>query len=153
MAGVITDSEVQGWLDESKIQVASGDYDELEDVARTQVFAALAGLDVDTTTWITAEATPELIRKIVAMLTAAWLYARLYSEDVEGTPRYTVWLESKALSLVASVIAGDIDIEGSSGTIDNTPLFYPNDSSTLLEYTNEPDSDYTTGAFQMGRVF
>ena len=154
MPGVITDSEVQGWLDTTKIQVSSADYDELEDVARTQVYASIGALGVDTTTWTTAAATPELVRKVVAMLTASWLYARLYSEDVNGVPAYSVWLESRANGLIASLIAGDIDIDGSTTTAASSgPVFYPTDASTLLEDSGEADADYDTGKFSMGRVF
>ena len=78
---------------------------------------------------------PDIIIDISAMLAAAYLYYRVYSEETTEVPAYAVQLEARATNLLMQVKAGTLAIEDSdgiaiiSGTDFDSADFWPNDST------------------------
>lgn len=154
MAGVVTDQEVQAWLDRSKIVVDSADYLDIELSERAIVYAKLSTAGFDTSTWTDESAAPDLVSKVIAMRVASWLYRRLYSEEsTDGNP-YADKLMEMSDQVLTSIATGTVDIPGQdTATVDTDPIFYPTDASTQLEAEGESDYDYAAGKFGMGMVF
>lgn len=153
---VITEPEVQQWLETTKLDVPSVDT-ELELTARTMVFGKV-GQSYDTTTWVDPASTPRLIRSAVAMLVAAWTYARAYSEDDSSTSGYAKWLESKALDLADSITSGTSDLSEVAGdpVSSGQPAFFPTDNTgteTALDDTGMLLEDSSARKFYMGSRF
>lgn len=121
--------EEQGWLESTKLQITDVDA-ALQDAAVDLVFSALGSL-YDTSLWLDPLSTPSLVRKIIAMLVAAWVYDRQYSEDAAGQDQYADKLEKRAMMLLDGLTSGlltltDIDPVLSDPT---SPEFYPNDAT------------------------
>jgi hypothetical protein len=129
--------EAQAWLETTKANLGSDLDADLEESIATQVLARV-GLSYDTSTWVTPESTPKLIRKIIAMKYASWYYQRQYSEDSETANDYALLLNAQAETLLAGVVDGSLDLpeapeDGNVGT-------------GYVEILPEP-------AFSMGRIF
>lgn len=142
----VTQPEVQAWLEPTKLTLDSVDA-ELEANAAVVVFTQLAQV-YDTSTWVNAASTPELVRKIMAMLIAAWTYARAYSQDdIAVSEGFMRWLERKAHMLIEGLVSGAIDLVDVPGiAFPQYPTFWPNDSTEV----EDPNS---AAAFAMGRVY
>lgn len=123
---VVSLAQVQQWLEQTKLALTVVDA-ELEATAFTYVKSRLAA-DYDVTTWTNDTNSPSLVKQIVSMLIAAWLYQRAYSEDASRSNWYGRWLESKAESLLDGLVKGEIDLTDVPGTITAAGLaFYPTD--------------------------
>lgn len=124
---VITDAEVQAWLEATKLTIAGFDT-EFELTARLKVFGAVAEV-YDTSTWVDHADTPELVSKVIAAYVAAWTYRRQYSEDADEAASYADWLEALADELLANIVSGTVDLAEVEGLPSSTgqPDFYPKD--------------------------
>jgi hypothetical protein len=143
----VTLAEVQQWLESTKLTVAAFDV-ELEATAREIVFSRVAAV-YTTSTWTNDTNTPALIRKVMAMLVAAWTYQRAYSEDLPlDKDNWGVKVESMAMSLLAGIVDGSIDL-GTPAVIASTgqPVFWPHDTSV------DADGNPVVAKFAMGQVF
>lgn len=137
MAAVISLAEAQQWLETTKLGLASLDA-ELEDSGQAWAFGVV-GQAYDTTNWVTPASTPRLVRKAISMWVAGWEYNKRYSEEAAQAGAYGNTLIATAQALLEGVADGVIDLDDEDGVIDVTPtstdspLFYPNDHSTLIE--------------------
>jgi hypothetical protein len=129
--------EAQAWLETTKANLGSDLDADLEESIATQVLARV-GLSYDTSTWVTPESTPKLVRKIIALKYASWYYQRQYSEDSETANDYALLLNAQAETLLAGVVDGSLDLPEA-----------PEDGSVGTGYVEIlPDP-----AFSMGRIF
>lgn len=154
----VTLPEVQQWLEATKLTLSSLD-PALEDSAFT-VVSSMLDRRYDTTVWVDSTTTPSLIRKIISLLIASWTYERQYSEESTGSSSYSTALEDSAMSLIAGLTEGSIDIVGVVPTNETSqqPAFLPTDDTGLTQrvdglgfYLGVPgDEDIK---FTMGRVF
>jgi len=163
---VVYINEVQQWLERTKLDLGGGpgfpaDYQDLENAAKQQVFGEVSQL-YDTSAWIDAASTPKLIRQVVSLFVAGWIYDRAYSEeDNSGGPTYGTKLEGMALTLLAGIADGTTQLEEiplDSSAI-NDPSFYPNDATGTEEITDAAGNLIGLAAgsedikFAMGEVF
>lgn len=142
----VTELEIQQWLEATKLNVSSVDA-QLELSARNIAFNKLSQI-YDTTVWTNIATTPALIRQVISMLVAAWIYNRAFSqEDSEGSG-YAAWLEDKAMGLLESISTGALDLPEVVGIVTSVsgPSFYPNDDTEL-------EDPYQAAKFSMGKVF
>jgi hypothetical protein len=154
MALHVEASEVQQWLQRSKLMVDSVDA-ELEATAWARVASAL-DTRFDTSTWLTAETTPQLVRGVVSMFIAAWVYKRAFAEssvDVAGT--YGTGLESSAMSLLGGLVDGSTSLPGYEEVASSqAPVFWPTDAATMVAEEEGADADgAAVRVFSMGRTF
>ncbi len=145
----LSTSEAQTWLEATKLSISEVDA-ELEESLVSQVFSAVA-VSYDTSAWLAIGTTPVLIRKVIAMLYAAAVYRRAYSEedpDGGGLAGYATWLENRAMAILMGIITGTLDLLDVEGSISNVsgPDFWPNDSTEVTE----PES---ARKFSMGAKF
>lgn len=126
----VTVDEVQSWLDEAKLPLASNDPLPEEVNAAAGVLGRLANV-YDVTGWTNNTNTPQLVRVIISALTAAYRYNKIYSEEEDSGNRYASKLEGRSLELLAMIVNGDIiltDVPGGGSTITSfDPLFLPKD--------------------------
>jgi hypothetical protein len=129
MALVVTPAEVQAWLEETKLPLVEIDQG-LHEAARVLVFSHLAEV-YDTSGWTTSTNTPSLVRQVVAIYIAAWVYNRAYSSvSIEG-PTYGDKLIAMAESILVSIVNGNADLTDADSSIarSTSPEFVPNDST------------------------
>lgn len=147
---VTTEAEIQQWLDKTKLDIAIEDFSDLEETAKTTVFSRLASVGLNTATWVDANTTPSLARKIVSLYVAAWVYQRAYSEQNVDTSSYTKYLASMADRLLDGITTGLLDIPGIPVVDTGQPAFYPSDKTSALDYETVGDRQYK---FSMGDRF
>jgi hypothetical protein len=147
----VTLQEVQQWLERTKLDLTEFDI-ELEASAKSFVFAKVSRF-YDTSTWLAANTTPELIRKILAILVAAWTYMRQYSEDEDALNEYAEKLEKMAYDLIDGIIGGTLELSGAAAVLGgSTPAtFYPTDAQDDAE--GGKDGADERRRFTMGSVF
>jgi hypothetical protein len=127
----IEPSEAQAWSEDTKLPLA-----EFDPALISQVEAWVMGklaTAFDTTTWVDAVTTPELVRQVIAMMYVHRLYNRAYSGDPDNMNDYAMWLRAEALNLIDGLIAGSIVMDGITVPTTGDPSFYPNDLSSSLE--------------------
>ena len=130
---ILSPDDVNAWLEDTKLTVEAPLDAQIENLHEQRVLGVLARR-YDVTTWIDGSSTPALIVQLVAMLYAATVYRRQYSEDLTSDPAWPVWLESTANETLALILSGGLNILGpvieiSTGQL--SPVFYPNDLSEL----------------------
>lgn len=147
----ITPEDAQSWLEATKLRIDSNDELPEEPNASAYTLGKLASV-FDTSIWTDDLDTPDLVKRVIAMLVAAWRYNRLYSEsDSEAGNPYANKLETMANEIIDGLVAGTIVLtdETTSGPgVEGTLSFYPTDSSTLID-----DEDDSGRKFSMGKVF
>jgi hypothetical protein len=129
----VTLAEVQQWLEQTKLQINQIDA-EFEATATALVFGQL-DRRYATAGWTDVSTTPELIRKIIAMLVSCWTYERQYSEVSPEGSAYSRSLEDSAMQIVQSLMEGTMTIPGVLPLDEPlyAPLFEPNDSTALTQ--------------------
>lgn len=132
---LVNDADVQIHLpvDKLKVEEIPDDraraYEDAERIIRghlSGVFpAAILGL------WVTPEATPPEIRAVAGRLAAAKIYRVRYSENSLDDPGYAQTLYNEAMSMLQSIIDGDIILTGVTdvGLQFDSDWFTPNDES------------------------
>jgi hypothetical protein len=144
--------EAQAWVEGTKLGIIDFDANLLDQV-ETQVLGRI-GTQFNTSTWVSPETTPKMVRTIIAMFYVAWFYDRQYSEEQEAGNDYAALLRAQAEGLLAGVLDNSIDlpeVPGDGGTSDG-PSFYPTDASSALEPTYD-DPSLGPAAFSMGTKF
>jgi hypothetical protein len=117
-------AEVQAWLEKTRSDLG-GDLDaELESSIATQVLARVS-LSYDVSDWTSPDATPKLVRKIIAMKYASWYYQRVYSEDSDSANDYALLLNAQAETLLDGVVTGSLDLPELKGTEGTSSLGAP----------------------------
>jgi hypothetical protein len=123
---------VNSWLEGSKLNVEAPLDATIEGFVAARVLGALAQR-YDVATWTNDVSTPALVRQIMAMLYAAALYRRQYSEDLDTTPAWPVWLEQNATDTLTRISDGSIVLDDATIieviTGLTSPVFYPTDIS------------------------
>jgi len=107
----ISPQEVNAYLPKDKWQVDLDEFNEpdLEANAVGQVLGKLSFVyDVDD--WRTGNA-PVLVRQVVAMHIAAWIYARQFSEDTANVNSHASWLLRQAQVLLDAILSGTVVLE------------------------------------------
>ena len=136
MAGVyLVPEDVNSWLETSKLSIDTSNIEtQVETFAVNQVVGKLASR-YDTVLWVNRAGTPALVIQLTAMLYAAAVYRRQYSEDLvdgEGL-NWAQWLEKSVEGYLTSLLDGTIIIDGS--ILDDSglrlPAFYPTDLSSI----------------------
>lgn len=126
----ITVGEVQAWFQGTRLTVTESEIQAFELVATTTVFSALSR-KYTTTSWLNQVSTPDIVRAIISMFVAAWVYQRSYSDNADLSS-YGTWLEGKAYHLLEAAANGDLLIPGLVPDQDlgfNVTDFFPNEDS------------------------
>lgn len=149
----ITVQNARGWVRSSKMSVGDLDTDLLDQV-EAEVLGRIAAT-YDTSTWVDASTTPQLVRVVIAKSYVVALYNKAYSEDENDISAYAVWLQRNAEMLITGIVDGTIDLPGvnPSDTFAGQPEFYPNDVSSSYEPGTWGDGSLGDAKFSMGRVF
>lgn len=156
----ITTSDVQVWLETTKLAISSID-PTLEVDVSNEVISQLTGqFGAYTPTWVDNTSTPQIVKQIIAMEYAGWVYDRAFSEVVtnEAQVSYGATLRGWATNLINDILGGSILIaEIGSGPVNEAPIFYPTDVSSTWDAwrANIDCNDNSLGPakFGMGKVF
>lgn len=142
-------TEAQGWAETTKLPVVALNTNLLDQI-EAEVLAQVASAH-DTTTWVDASTTPQLVRVAIAKLYVSYLIRKAYSEEEGNENAYALQLEKNAQMLIEGIADGTLDLPGIS-TTQGQPSFYPTDASSAQEPTED---DYSLGGpyFSMGRNF
>jgi hypothetical protein len=156
----ITTSDVQAWLESTKLSVTTIEA-VLEADASTEVLGRLdSTYGMYVPLWIDSTSTPQIVRQVIAMYYASWIYDRSYSEveTNEASVSYGAVLRAWAMTLLNDIIRGAVsivEIEPSSPA--TAPVFYPTDASSTEDAwrwnTDEDDNSLGPAKFGMGKVF
>lgn len=150
--GNIVVGEAQVWCERTKLDLGSQLDGELEVQIASHVVARIATV-YDTSSWTTSTSTPQIVKTIIAMSYAAWMYDRLYSDDNDDTNAYADKLRATADAMLANILDGTTEIPGIDPTSDSgAPSFYPTDGSSALEPTTD-DPSLGPARFSMGTIF
>lgn len=147
----VTLAEVQGWLDSSKLTLASLDAALLAHMEE-ELITRLAVV-YDTSTWVDETTTPKLVRTAISKFYASWLYDRFYSENQEEGNDYALRLAQNVESIMTALIDGRIVLpEVPDPAVSRGPSFYPTDASSAQEPTSD-DPSLGGPYFSLGRSF
>lgn len=104
--------DINVFLPEDKLGVLNADDDALQLDAERIIKGTMSGTFSAATIalWTTPVTTPNLLRAIAGRLIAALVYARAFSSEVDAVPEYAQKLYDEAMSMMASVISGDITL-------------------------------------------
>lgn len=147
----VTLGEVQGWLDPSKLTLASLDAELLANLEEELI--SRLRVVYDTSTWVDSLTTPKLVRTAISKFYASWLYDRFYSENQEEGNDYALRLAENVESIMSALIDGRVVLpEDPEPAVSRGPSFYPTDASSAQEPTS---SDPSLGGpwFSLGRSF
>lgn len=159
MAAHITTSDVQSWLETTKLSVST-----IEPNLEAQVSAEVLGklgqtFSANVPLWVDSTTTPQIVRQVIAMYYASWIYDRAFSEveTNEAVTSYGAVLRTWATSLLNSIITGSVEILDSPANAATGPIFYPTDTSSTWEAwrinTDCNDNSLGPAKFGMGKVF
>jgi hypothetical protein len=154
MAVHVTPAEVQQWIQDSRLTIASVD-PPLESSAYSRVVGALA-LRYTTASWTDSTTTPALVRSIISMLIAAWTINKAHAETVGDVDAYGVHLESSAEVLLGGLADGSILIDDTAVGDYSTgqPGFWPTDLATTVAAEEGWDAEGAAPLmFTTGKVF
>lgn len=160
MTAHITTSQVQTWLESTKLTITS-----LDAGLEAQVSGEVLGRLTETYAqyvplWVDSSTTPEVVQQVIAMMYAGWAYDRAYAEVVSQTPgpSYGVTLRTWAVALMNDIIRGGVsiaEIEPNQPAV--APVFYPTDVSSTWEAVraNSDCNDQSLGPakFTIDKVF
>jgi hypothetical protein len=144
--------DAQAWCQKNKLDLGSVLDGDLETQISTHVIARIS-TTYDVSTWVTAPTTPQLVKTIISMYYAAWMYRKLYSDDNGDSNAYATELMAAADAMLANILDGTTELPGIIPTVDSgAPAFYPTDESSALEATVE-DPSLGPAHFSMGTIF
>lgn len=146
----ITTQEAQAWAEGTKLTISSIDAN-LEPHIAEEVIDRLSSV-TDVTTWTDQTTTPKLVRTIISKMYVAWIYNRIYSEDIATGSAYSDKLTANAEMLITGILDGTITIPGVTATGSGVPGFYPTDASSGQDPTSD-DTSLGPAAFSMGKMF
>jgi hypothetical protein len=154
--------EANAFLESTKLSVSAVEA-ELADQMALQVLPRLAAV-YDTSTWVDDTTTPELVSSLIAMLYVATVYDRTYSDNTDPSlSNYARSLRRIVEANIDGLLNGTIVLPEQPDVADGvgTPLFFPNDTSSMLNRAAEceggmgtlDDPANTDASFSMGSVF
>lgn len=147
----VTLTEVQAWLESSKLPITSLDAELLAHLEE-EVITQLATV-YDTSGWTSNLNTPKLVRTAISKYYASWYIDKAYSENQDEGNDYAQRLQENADMLIAALVGGQVVIpEVPAPSNPRTPSYYPNDASSALEPTAE-DPSLGGPYFSLGRTF
>jgi hypothetical protein len=134
----ISAADVNGWLEGSKLTATDPLVAGMESLATSRVLGRLAG-QYDISGWTDEETTPDVVRQLIAMLYAAALYRKAYSEDLDDGVglNWAQWLEQSVEGYLVMILEGVLDLEelGEAVLTSPFPSFYPNDQACPPKFT------------------
>lgn len=147
MSDIVTEAAIQQWLESTKLTITSIDQ-ELELSAQSTVFSQVSSR-YDTSGWVDVSTTPPLIRSVVSMFIAGWIYNRAYSEATQDSNSWGNYLLSSAALIISGIVNGAVDIPDQDPDLSPLaqPIFFPDDAST------QSDPDNFGIKFTMGKIF
>jgi hypothetical protein len=113
-------------------------------------------------TWVDNTSTPQVVKQVIAMYYASWIYDRAFSEveTAEARISYGAVLRIWATTLLTDIIRGAVDIaelDAIGGGPSTGVIYYPTDASSTWDAwrTNTDCDDNSLGPakFGMGKVF
>lgn len=139
---LVDDTDVQTHLPIDKLRVEAipddkaAAYEDAERIIRGH----LAGVFQAATlaSWLTPDDTPPEIRAVGGRLAAAKIYRVRYSENSLEDPEYAQALYNEAMSMLMSIIQGDItltDVDDDIGLVFDSSYFEPNNASAPPIFT------------------
>ena len=144
----VTTAEVQAWLSGDRHVVTEDDLnDQLEELVLTRCAESF-----DVSTWTNAATTPELVRSVIACLTAAFFVRKVYADQDED-PAYADKLERLAWTTLGQIETGKLTLQDVDEDVltevqeQYTAGVFPGDDERL-----EEDGDHII-RFTMGEVF
>lgn len=148
-------SEVQQWLEITKFEVTYINT-ELEVAQFATVSTALVErYPVDT--WINEATTPDMIRSLVSMLIAGFMYNAQNAENASDAGSWGTWLINYANKCIASLAGGKTQLPGVVREDFTYPSFWPTQVATdMADPTlggNPADPTAAPRVFKMGTVF
>ena len=160
MAAHITTSQVQTWLESTKLTVTT-----LDPGLEAQVSGEVLGRLTETyasfvSSWVDSTTTPTIVQQVMAMMYAGWFYERAYAEIATDTATrsYGETLKRWAMTLLTDIIRGAVaiaEIEPNQPAV--APVYYPNDVSSTWDAVraNTVCSDQSLGPakFTVDKVF
>lgn len=151
----LSTTPVNTWLATTKYTVDAIE-SPLDEMVQGIIFGKLA-LRYDTSTWTDGTDTPALILSAMSMLYAAYYMQRQISEDDQTPETYPVRLETRALDLIAGILAELVDIPDADPdptlTTNRGLEFFPTDASTQLAIDDPTDPNGTPRVFSMQHRF
>jgi hypothetical protein len=148
----ISISEAQAWCQKNKLDLGTTLDDELEKQVSSQVLTRVATA-YDVSGWTDTYTTPEIIKTVIAMYYAAWMYDKLYSDDNDDTNAYADKLMQMAEAILLNILGGVTEIPGVDPILDSgSPAFYPTDASSAQCATSD-DPSLGPAAFSMSTRF
>jgi len=145
-------SEVESFISDDRFTVMD---DDLNEQFEDRVLGQLEGR-YDTSTWVDVDTTPDLVRQVIALLNAANILYKAYSDQEDGVP-YADRLSNMAESMLLQIVDGTLNLtvgtvvitddEYASASDAAGPAFYPTDTERLEE------NGVNRIKFEMGTVF
>ena len=144
--------DAQAWCQPNKLNLGSALDGDLEVQVSSGILARIAST-YDVSTWTTPATTPQVVKTIIAMFYAAWMYNKQYSDDNDDTNGYADKLMEMAEAMLVNILDGTTEIPGIDPTVDSgAPSFYPTDTSSAQCPTVE-DPSLGPAKFSMGTIF
>ncbi len=155
-----TIAEVQVWISDNRVTVASGDLlDQIEDY----VLGRLESTH-DTSGWADDTDTPDLVRQVIALLDAEAKFRKDYSDQEDELP-YADKLGMMAEARLEQIIGGQLTLTVGTVVLTSTqadavsaaagPTIFPTEGERLQDSYLDPTA--TDGkhraAFHMGEIF
>lgn len=145
---ILIPSEVQAWLHLTRT-IVDGIDPKLEEAARARVFGRVSA-EYDVSEWIDNASTPSMVKTVMAMFYAAWVYKATYAESMAvNSDNYGVKLEASANTLLEQIANNSVQLIDDPNNIPDTGgtiAFYPTDVQEYDELGDEIK-------FHMGTVF
>lgn len=149
----IAPADVNAWLEETKLSLSALNA-ALEQAARDQVMGRLASV-FDVSTWLDTATTPNMVKTIMSMYYASWIYDKAYADDSTDTSNYAYVLRRMADANINGLLSGDIILEEDPSAVDahDVPSFFPNDASSDDRIGFHEDPSDGGPAFMLGTTF
>jgi hypothetical protein len=142
--------DIQSWLQQSKYAISSVDSG-FETAAVAYVFGEIQQR-YDTSSWVNATTTPDLVLIALAMQVASYELRRAAGEE-DGRTTYADFLDQRACKLVDSIVTGAVVLEGatvSTGSLGQGPAFFPDNGAELRDPS---DPTFAPAYFSMSQIF
>jgi hypothetical protein len=151
----IAASDVQTWLESTKLPIASVDPNLETDVAAEVLGRLSSTYSKYVPTWTDSTNTPQVVKQVIAMYYAGWMYDRAFSEveTGEGNSSYGALLRRWASNLLQDIIRGAVSIVEIQPNVPAVaPISYPTDVSSTWEawQANTDCNDKSLGPAKFG---
>lgn len=122
-------ADVQNWCEPTKLTVGDLNDGWVLQIETIVMSKLEAGFDIST--WVDPTTTPEIIKSVIAMEYASFLYDKQYSEDSDDSNAWAARLDMMANDLIDGMLAGSVVIDGYVQAEEHSdPASYPTDKSS-----------------------